>query len=49
MCGNMEAVNIMAKIYLQLPHDILTVISVDVRVNNLFLIKLHNLIIFNVL
>lgn len=35
MCGNMEAVNVMAKIYLQLPHDILTVISVNDCVENI--------------
>lgn len=33
MCGNLEAVNIMAKIYLQLPHDPLTLITVDVSVD----------------
>lgn len=30
MCGNVEAVDVMAKIYLQLPHDVLTVVSVNV-------------------
>lgn len=41
MCGNLEAVNIMAKIYLQLPHDLLCMISVDVSVRDTFYLFIY--------